>query len=283
MRYSIYIFFALLVFSCKNSSPGQKENATRVVAKAGDEELHQDEFDESFVSTGIVKDSLYNAKKFIESWATEALFYQEAMSKLNEDELQIERQVQDYRKSLVNYIYQSKIVEANLDTNVSKQEIETYYNEHRDNFFLRENIVKVFYFKVPAKAPALDKMKRLANATAPKDLEQLKTLCIQNAENFFINDSTWLFIEDVKKEIPKLRDQPDLNLTTGKVFDFTDEDYYYHLKIKDVKVKNALSPVNFEWQNIKKFIINDRKTQLINKYKKLLLEKAQTDKKFELL
>lgn len=275
-----YILVFLVAVSCRQSATGQKENTTKVVAKAGNEALHLDEFQENFVSTGVVKDSLFNAKRSIDSWATEALFYQEALSKLNDDELMIERQVQDYRKSLVNYIYQTKIIEANLDTAISKQEIEEYYNGHRDNFILKENIIKVFYFKVPVKAPGLEKMKRLMNATAPKDIEQLRSLCIQNAENFFMNDSTWLFLDDVKKEIPKLKDQPDLNLSTGKTVDFTDEQYYYHLKIKDVKVKNALSPINFERQNIKKFIINNRKTQLITQYKKILLEKAQADKDF---
>lgn len=280
LKITPYIFLVLFAFSCENSSTGDKENTTRVLAKAGDEDLHLDEFNDNFISTGVAKDSANNAKRSIENWATEALFYQEALTKLNDDEIQIERQVQDYKKSLVNYIYQTKIIEANLDTNISKQEIEAYYNDHRDNFILKENIIKVFYFKVPVKAPALDKMKRLVNSTAPKDVEQLKTLCLQNAENFFTNDSTWLFLDDIKKEIPKLKDQPDFNLTAGKVVDFTDDQYYYHLKVKDIKVKNALSPVNFERQNIKKFIINNRKTQLINTYKKLLFEKAEANKSF---
>jgi hypothetical protein len=131
LKYSIYIAFVLFASSCKNSGSSEKENTTRVVAKAGNEELHQDEFNDNFISTGVAKDSIYNAKRSIASWATEALFYQEALSKLTDDEIQIERQVQDYRKSLVNYIYQTKIIEANLDTSVSKQEIEAYYNTHR--------------------------------------------------------------------------------------------------------------------------------------------------------
>ena len=105
---------------------------------------------------------------------------------------------------------------------------------------------------------------------------------MQNAENFFMNDSTWLFLEDVKKEIPKLRDQPDFNLSQGRVVEFTDDLYYYYLKIKEVKVKNGLSPLNFEKQNIKNFIINKKKTELINQYKLQLLEKAKAENQFEL-
>src|SRR5690606_22577248 len=110
---------------------------------------------------GIIKDKKFYAKKAIENWAIEALFYQEALSKLHKDEMDIEQQVEDYRKSLVNYIYQTKIIEANLDTVISRNEIEEYYNTHRDNFILKENILKVNYIKVPVLAPAVEKIKRL--------------------------------------------------------------------------------------------------------------------------
>lgn len=280
MKYLFYIVVCLILFSCKNASVEEKETDAKIVAKAGEENLDINEFSDEFLTTGTVKDSVFNAKRSIESWAIESLFNQEALGKLNEDELNIEEQVAAYRKSIVNYIYASKLIEANLDTTISKQEIESYYNEHRANFILKENIIKVNYFKIPVRTPVLPKIKKLLGSTNPKDKEQLKTLCIQNAENFFMNDSTWLFLDDIKKEIPALKEQPDFNLSAGRVVEFTDDLYYYYLKVKDVKVKNGLSPINFESQNIKKFIINMRKAQLIMTYKKALLEKAKTDKKF---
>lgn len=280
MKYPIYIVIIFFLVSCKSDFNKEAEKEAKVVATAGNEKLDIDEYAEGFVSTGIIKDSVYNAKKSIEKWAIESLFYQEALEKLNDEEINIEKQVNDYRKSLVNYIYQTKLIEANLDTIITREEIEAYYDEHRDNFILKENLIKVNYLKVPVRAPALVKIKRLLWSVNPKDKEQLKSLCEQNAENFFMNDSTWLFLEDIKKEIPALREQPDFNLSNGKVVEFTDDLYYYYLKVKDVKVKNGLSPINFEYQNIKKFIINNRKTQLIDQYKNALLEKARANKSF---
>lgn len=280
LKYSSYIVVIFILFSCKSDFDKGAEKEAKVVATAGNEKLDIDEYAEDFVSTGIIKDSVYNAKKSIEKWAIESLFYQEALEKLNEDEVNIEKQVNDYRKSLVNYIYQTKLIEANLDTVITREEIEAYYDEHRDNFILKENLIKVNYLKVPVRAPALLKIKRLLWSVNPKDKEQLKVLCEQNAENFFMNDSTWLFLEDIKKEIPALREQPDFNLSNGKVVEFADDLYYYYLKVKDVKVKNGLSPINFEYQNIKKFIINNRKTLLIDQYKHDLLEKARANKSF---
>jgi hypothetical protein len=280
LKYLLCFTTVLFLGSCGSLSTAEEESGPKIVAKAGSENLDMNEFRDYFLSSGSVKDSAYLSKRAIDNWATESLFYQEALSKLNEDEVQIEKEVEKYKKSLVNYIYQTKIIEANLDTNVAREEIEEYYNAHRDNFILKENIVKVNYFKIPLKAQGLDKIRRLLYAANPKDAELLKNLCAQNAENFFMNDSTWLFLEEIKKEIPKLRDQPDLALVPGRVLEFSDDPYYYYLRVKDIKIKNGLSPINFERQNIKTFIINNRKVQIIREYKQLLLEKAKADKSF---
>lgn len=266
--------------SCSDSSEKASNKDALVIARAGNEKLYSDDYKANFVGTEVVKDSLYQVKKNVENWATEALFYQEALEKLDKEEIQIEKQIEAYKRELVNYIYSTRIIEANLDTNISNAEIQTYYDAHRENFILKENIIKVNYIKVPVKASGLDKIKRLLMSGPAADMTQLKALCAQNAENYFINDSTWLYVDEVKKEIPALKDEPAFNLVQGRVLQFSDEFYFYYLKIKDVKVKNGLSPINFEKQSIKKFIINNRKIELILQYKQLLLERAKASKSF---
>lgn len=283
MRYLALIAFCLFFAACGNNPANEDLENGKPIAKAGNEVLDEGDFKHIFISGGKPADSAANAKKTIENWAVESLFYQEAISKLEKEEMQIDKQVEAYRRELVNYIYSTRIIDANLDTNISLAEIEAYYNAHLDNFILKENIVKVNYLKVPVKAPGLDKIKRLLmmGMAKPDDAEQLKKLCVQNADNFFLNDSTWLYMEEIKKEIPMLRDQPEFNMVPGRILQFNDEEYYYYLKIKDVKIRNGVSPLNFERPNIKKFIINNRKTQLLAQYKQLLLEKARSGKTFE--
>jgi hypothetical protein len=270
--------FVILTFACGHENV--PEETGKWVAKAGSEQLSADQFRRRFIQSPYVRDSAFNAKRSIEAWAVESLFYQEAVRRLKEEEMQIEAQVADYRKTLVNYIYENKLVEVNLDTTVSRDEIEAYYRDHRSSFILKENIVKVDYFKVPSKSGALEKIRKLVQSQKAKDMQLLSALLAQHAENFYLNDSTWLYIEDVKKEVPQLTDEPDYMLSPGRTLEFSDESYYYYLKIKDLKTKNAMSPLNFEWSNIRKFILNSRKTQLINQYKSELMEKAKKDGRF---
>lgn len=283
MRFFLLFFkFNLLITlfcSCKGETTVAENQTGKIIANVENTNFYDNDLNEVAPSGINKKDSSAFAKKAIEDWAIETLFYNEALEKLNKEEITIDKQVEDYKKQLVNHIYQTKLIEANLDTNVSKPEIENYYNNNKESFVLVDNIVKVNYFKIPLKAVGLEKIKRLVNATSEKDKQQLNTLCSQYAENYFTNDSTWLYTEDLKKEIPMLKQREEINLSKGKTLELTDEFYYYYLKIKDEKLKNTLSPINFEINNIKIIIVNNRKTLLIQQYKKQLLENGLKEKR----
>ncbi len=281
--YSAVLGFFLIFGACSETNEQAPIDETTLVARIENETLSKSEFYQLFQSAYAGKDSVEIAQRIISAWAGETLIYLEAMQNLQEEETQINKQVEDYKRNLLNHLYLSKIVEANLDTNITEEEIKDYYNTHRDNFLLKDNIVKVDYIKVPIQAPDLEKIKKLLKSQTPKDKGLLVDLCSKNAENFFLNDSTWLYTSDIRKEIPKLSEEPDFSLYTGKTVVFEDEEYLYYLKIKDVKIKNGLSPLNFERANIKQYILLNRKTLLLNSFKQHLLDEAKTAKKLKLV
>lgn len=265
------VVLSFLVFACQSNTKHADKESEEVIATIGTQVLTKEDFLKNSIKTINSSDSAIVAKQQIDNWITESLFYEEAISKLLDDEMDINKQVEEYKKNLVNYIYQTKLIEANIDTTISNEEIENYYNQNIDNFLLKDNIVKVNYYKIPLKASGLEKMKKLFNTQKENEKLLLNNLALENADNFFNNDSTWLYLEDIKKEIPDLRNQPDLILNKGKTMEFSDNEYYYYLKIKDEKTRNNSSPLSFEKNNIKTLIVNKRKTDLINSYKKQLL------------
>lgn len=279
MNKLIYILIPVFFLSC--STQNKKEDV-KAVAHAGESTLSEDAYKKINFISNAVKDSLYISKKLIEEWATDELFYQEATQKLLPEDLNVEEEVEKYRKDLINYRYEIKLIDNNLDTTITKEEIQAYYDANRDNFILKDNIAKVNYFKIPVKSKAIDKIKKAIYSVNPKDKEQLKNLCLQYADNYFINDSTWLLLEDIKKEIPQLRDLPEYNFYAGRYFEFTDTLAFYYLKIKEIKIKNSLSPLNFEASNIRKILLNQRKMKLIRQYKEQILDKAKSEGKFKM-
>lgn len=279
IRVFFYIFLIFSICGCQPSNQQNESNSGKVIAKVGNEELSLEAIQPYMLSGLTARDSIKYAQKLIEQWAIDKLMYGEASEALSKEDQTIEKEVQRYKEDLINHRFEEKLVTENLDTAITKAEIEAYYNEHKESFILKDNIAKVNYVKVLTISNAIEKIKKLLQSTQPKDKEQLKSLCLQQADNYFLNDSTWLLLDDIKKEIPKLSNEADLNYAAGKTIEYTDNGYYYYLKIKEIRIKNSLSPLNFERQSIKKFILNTRRASVIKQYKQQLLEKAKSDKK----
>jgi hypothetical protein len=277
----LFLGLFLFLFSCDKSTDNVEEKG-KVIAKVNTANLYASEL-EHIVPQGLSRsDSAAFIQSFINKWAYNEAFYQQAVNYLSEDEADVSAELEAYKKELLTYKFQSKLIEEKLDTNVTLAQIEDYYNANSQNFLLKNNIVKVLYVKTPLNIPNLAKLKKLCYSTSPKDAELLKTMCIQYANNYFMNDNTWLMFDDLKKEIRQLNEIPEYNIQNGKIFEFTDATSFYFLKIIEVKSKNTLSPLNFEKTNIRNMLINQRKQQLINTIKKDFFDKAKTNKELEI-
>ncbi|MEO8759554.1 MAG: hypothetical protein ABI388_01155, partial [Bacteroidia bacterium] len=135
--------------------------------------------------------------------------------------------------------------------------------------------------KINKKTPNADKVKKWYTSKETKDYDNLKKYCIQYADNFFLDDNTWLLLDDVMKEIP-LRDyNPELLLKTSHQIELSDSTFTYYLNIKDFKIKNNPSPLSFEKENIRQIIINKRKLSLIEQMKQSVYSQAKESNNFE--
>lgn len=284
LQHNLYLLlFVIGGFACNtNNTATNAEDKGKALAKVNTSTLYLSDLKHA-TPIGVSKsDSVAFVANVINKWASNEVFYQQAVTYLSEEELNVEKEIEDYKKELITYKFQIKLINEKLDTLVSDSQIEEYYNANVQNFLLRNNIVKVLYIKTPIATPNLEKLKKLCFSTNPKDVEQLKSMCIQYANNYFMNDNTWLMFDDLKKEMSQLKEVPDYSIQNGKIFEFTDATSYYFLKILDVKSKNTLSPLNFEKNNIKNILINQRKQKLISNIRKDFFDKAKTNKELEI-
>ncbi len=275
------LFFS--VVACNKTGTTTATMNTDVVAKINNSELSKNDV-LSLMPKNISKnDSIAYLNKLINNWASNQVFYQQALNYLNDDEINIDKEIENYKKELIAYKFETKLIFEKLDTVITQQQIEEYYNANADNFMLKNNIVKVLYIKTPSVIPNFEKLKKLCYATSQKDLLQLKEMCIQYANNYYMNDNTWLLFDDLKNEMYQLKDVPEYTIQAGKTFEFTDERNFYFLKIIDVKSKNTASPLNFEKNNIRNMLINQRKQTLITAIKKDFFDKAIANKELNLI
>jgi hypothetical protein len=281
LKLIVPVLCGAVFFSC-SKAPKNTEETGKLVAKINTGNLYLTDLEEVVPNQLSKSDSAAFAQAYINKWASNEVFYQQALNYLGEEELNIDKELEAYKKDLIAYKFQKKLIDDKLDTLVTPAQIEEYYNNNSQFFLLKNNIVKVLYVKTPASIPNLEKLKKLCYSNNPKDAEQLKSLCIQYANNYFMNDNTWLMFDDLKKEMTQLKEVPDYSIQKGKIFEFTDATSFYFLKIIDLKSKNTLSPLNFEAANIRNMLINQRKQTLISTIKKDFFDKAKTNKELEI-
>lgn len=251
------------------------------VARVNSNYLYHSEIEDIIPNDASKEDSLMLANNYIQNWIKEHLVLDKAEQNLKPEHRNFEKQIEEYRKSLIIYSYENQLINEILDTNVNDEEISTFYNLNLSNFILHNDIVKVRYVKVNKNAPNIKKAQRLYKSSKPDDEEKLKEYAHQYAEKFHFDKNEWVLFKEIKKELPANSLQPESIKSKTSII-IEDTLFFYFINFIDYKMENENSPLSFEKDNIKNMIINKRKIKMLNQLKKDLFEQASINKDFEI-
>ena len=270
----------LLGTSCKKKT-AETPGSERVIARVYDRYLYADAL-RNLVPPGTSKnDSLTIIRSYVDNWIKQQSVLKRAEDNLDEERKDVEKQLEEYRNSLITYIYESELVKQKLDTSISEQEIEKYYNDHPNNFQLKNNILRVLYFKLPKTAPKMDKVKKWYRSEDAKDRKQLEEYCYQFASDYYFNDEEWILFDEILKKVPIRTYDQEQFLRNNRFIEIPDSNTVFFVNIKGFKIKESLSPLSFERDNIRNLIINKRKLDLINAMEKDAYDDAIQQKEIE--
>jgi hypothetical protein len=267
-RTGVILLMTLVCFlmaACSNEQATESPEQGKIIATVYAYNLYESDLAAAVPAGLSSEDSTRRAENFINSWVREMLLLSKAESNLPANDPEMEKKLSAYKNSLIIYAYETELVHQKLDTVVSDDEIETYYDEHSSDFQLRDNIVKVVYVKVDNKAPNLPKLKGWVKSDKPADREELDKYCRQYATNYYLDDNSWLLLDDLLKEVPIQSYNWELFLQTNKFVEVSDSTSTYFLSIKGYMTRNSQSPLSFEKENIRNIILNKRKLELIDK------------------
>ena len=69
---------------------------------------------------------------------------------------QIQNKVDNYKESLMLFEFEKYLFSNSNNINISKQEINEYYEKNSDDFILPFNLVRTIYAKIPDDAPSIN-------------------------------------------------------------------------------------------------------------------------------
>lgn len=226
-------------------------------------------------------DSLQIIESFTRQWLLNRVLSKKAEENLNEEEKDVETLINDYRKSLLIYRYQQKIVSERIDTFVSDEEMKNYFKKHPDDFSLTQPIVRINYVKIKRDSKALNKIEALLKSNTASDKTKLFQLCVMHSEKQFLDDEAWMLLDEVRKEIP-IESYNDAHfLKNNKFVSINENESVYLLRIFDYRIQNGPSEYAFEKEKIKAIIIQQRKNEFLKQLEEDLLKNAELEKEIK--
>jgi hypothetical protein len=222
------------------------------------------------------------AKSYIENWIHQQLIIHQAQQNLTSDQMDFTQQLENYKNSLIIYTYENELVKQKLDTLVSDEDIENYYDANQQNFLLKDNIVKLQYVKLPLKSTYAKPIRKLLMSDNPDDKSRLVQQCEQYASDYFLDDQNWLPFTDLLKQVPVKTYNQEEFLKNRRDLEYQDSAFIYLVRFRDFKIKESVSPLSFEKERIRNIILNKRKIDLTKKMHEDIFEQAQKKNDFEI-
>ena len=191
MRRTLAIIILLIGFSgCQYFAP--EESQKKPLARVNQSYLYLEDIRDLLGANTSAQDSALIIQNQINKWATQQLLIDQAKINLSLDlQADLDELIQQYRTDLYTESYKGKIVSAQLDSVISPQEMQNYYELNRENFKLNEALVQCRFVHLDEQYLAKDEVKEALKRYDSIDRERLQELRLQ-FKSVNLNDSLWV-------------------------------------------------------------------------------------------
>jgi hypothetical protein len=263
MRIAALLALAALLSCFRTQDNGPDKALARVYNKT----LYLSELEGMFPE-GMDSSLVINA--YVERWIRETLLLNEAERNIPSD-LNIDRLVRDYRASLVRHSYEQFLVEQLLDSVVTREELESFYENNKEQYQLETPIMRCHFLKVPLPVYKSDDLRRWWNSDKPEDNARLIRYASEFAQLHHLEDSTWHKLEGIAAELPAGILSAD-NLGSKREITLRDDQFEYYLRILEIKNSRDIAPFSYVEHQARRLILSGRMDKLIEEKKNDMYE-----------
>ncbi len=278
MKHALIIVTALLcLYAC--TQPEATSNGEQPLARAYGESLYLSDMKGLINENTTPADSALIVNDHVQTWVRNRVLAHTASGNTATNE-RIERLVNDYRSSLLLTEYKQQLLESELDTTVTMEELKAHYDENKKKYELQDNIAQGMYIKIDRTKP-YGSLKRYWDLDKTTDFDKLVNLAQKEADDFMLDTLKWISFDDWEAKLPE-------GAFKEKYYDNGDRDIYvknrthrYFLKINDIIRKGKTAPMEYVQDDISKVILKNKKTDLISRKQEELYQQELENKNIE--
>lgn len=273
---------ALLLASGCREAPGYFVGDT-TLARVGRTELYRRDVVSAVPQGMSGEDSVAFVELFIDRWIKKQLKLREADRLFSESAEDIDRQVEEYRQSLLIRKLDQYYVDRTIDTAFTDDEIAAYYKAHRSDFLLDRTIVRGRILRFDECYRQAKKLLELMASPSAERQQDFRDLCAKN--EFLLTDFTeaWVDFQEFLSYLPTLRSQNyDSALDVRGVQQMRDAHDRYYYQIEAVLRAGEPIPLELVRGNIRRILFNRRQSELIRSHEEELYAKAAAEGDFRI-
>jgi len=274
MRYSSVFFFLIAIYILSACRSAKTSNEDDILVQMRGYMLNRSEVEKVIPKNISSSDSLLIAENFIEKWIKDILTFEVAQRNIGKEEADINRLVEDYRRSLLRHRYQEYMIRSRLTAEIRDDEKMAYYNENTAKFLLDKNLVKGLFLKIPAASPGLSDVKKWYRSQDPKELENIEKHSIQNASVYDFFYDRWVDFDEILDKMPMYVSNKSQFLQANRTVELNDSAFCYLLNISEYLLPGNIAPYEYAEAQIQELMINDRKMNFLKTFEEELYQDA---------
>ncbi len=272
------LIFTMFFSTCQE----KKEDKGEIIVSVYGKNLYKTDLENIFYDGISYNDSVLRSKVYIDKWIRNQLLVRQAENNLEPTQLDFSKRLEEYRNSLVINKYETELINQNLDTEVTEDQIQEYYNNNSDEFRLNRDIVRIATVELPN-----DSKKKWLFTKLFRDYDSLMVDSITNLSNEFalsynMEIEKWHNFDEVVENFNlKVNDKKSF-LNENKYYVVNNDDVYTLIRFCEYRFIGDESPCELEVERIKYIILSNRKKDLLEKLYEDLYSKAVQDKAFDI-
>ena len=258
-------------------------SSDKIVARVNNQYLYASEVNDHIRANLSSADSTSMAKNYINAWVKEQLLLEKAVFNLNpSQQTSLENLIRQYRNDIFIKTYQEEWLKSRMDTLVTSQEIEAYYDENKQNFKLHQDLVRGRYVQLPLTNFNKASVSRALRRFNESDRNYLDSISLQfNSAD--LNDSVWFrpqaFFNRINRSSPE---EYDRYLKSKRFFEIEDSIDLYLVFVEEVRRRNEIAPLSHINPTLKQILLNKRKLETMRQFDNDILEEAIKNKTLEI-
>lgn len=282
-RFFGYIGLSILLLSAVSCNFLEQPQTEEAIARVNQNYLYKKDLKGILPEDLSAGDSAIFVNNYINNWATEQILLDQAKLNLPDSQQEeFESLVKDYKRELFTEAYKDLILQKEMDTLISEEDIETFFENNRANFKLNEDLVKFRYIYLNKKFPKLNKIKQELERFSKEDQKALSKETLK-FKAYSLNDSVWISSKDFYNEIVFLREKENKDfLKENNFLQQEDSLGVYLVKIEEVLLRNENAPLEYAKPTVKQILLNRRKLELSKDFEKEITKDAIKHNKFEI-